>query len=118
VSKWTQGICKINALFQISQAKILLVVRRYFLMGSAGRIKPEKLGIKLKAIRNQLGDSFTQMAGRLSDKKITVLRTDVSRYEKGLREPSLIILLRYAKLVGTTLDTLADDEVEFPVKKE
>ena len=83
-------------------------------MGSASRIKPEKLGEKLIAIRAQFGDSFTQMAERLSDKKITVLRTDVSRYEKGLREPSLLILLRYAKLGKTTLDTLADDEIEFP----
>jgi transcriptional regulator with XRE-family HTH domain len=83
-------------------------------MGSASRSKPEKLGQKLKAIRNQFDDSFTQMADRLSDNKITVLRTDVSRYEKGLREPSLIILLRYAKLVRITIDVLADDEIEFP----
>lgn len=83
-------------------------------MGSAGRLKPEKLGEKLKAIREQFGDSFTQMATRLSDEKLVVLRTDVSRFEKGLREPSLIVLLRYAKLGKTTLDTLADDEVKFP----
>jgi transcriptional regulator with XRE-family HTH domain len=83
-------------------------------MGSAGRIKPEKLGGKLKAIRDQFGDSFTQMAGRLSDGKVAVLRTDVSRYEKGLREPSLLILLRYAKLGKTTLDVLADDELKLP----
>ena len=82
-------------------------------MGSASRIKPEKLGEKLMAIRNQFEYSFSEMAARLSDERITVLRTDVSRYEKGLREPSLVVLLRYAKLAGTTLDVLADDEVKF-----
>ncbi len=87
-------------------------------MGSASRLKPEKLGGKLKAIRNQFEDSFTEMAERLSDKKVTVLRTDVSRYEKGLREPSLIVLLRYARLAGTPLDALADDEIEFPKSKD
>ncbi len=83
-------------------------------MGSAGRLKPEKLGVKLMAIRNQFEYSFSQMAEQLSNDQVKVLRTDVSRFEKGLREPSLIILLRYAKLAGTTLDTLADDEIEFP----
>ena len=83
-------------------------------MGSASRVKPEKLGGKLKSIREKFGDSFTQMAERLSNDKITVLRTDVSRYEKGLREPSLIVLLRYAKLGKTNLNTLADDEINFP----
>jgi len=83
-------------------------------MGSAGRVKPEKLGKKLMAIRNQFEYSFSQMAERLSDEKARVLRTDISRFEKGLREPSLIILLRYAKLASTTLDALADDEIEFP----
>lgn len=82
-------------------------------MGSASRAKPEKLGEKLLAIRNQFALSFTQMAERLSDEKIVVLRTDVSRYEKGLREPSLLILLRYAKLGKTTIDALADDSIEF-----
>lgn len=83
-------------------------------MGSASRVKPEKLGRKLTKIRNHFGDSFSQMAERLSDEKVVILRTDVSRYEKGLREPSLITLLRYAKLIGTTLDILADDELELP----
>lgn len=87
------------------------------LMGSASRVKPERLGEKLMAIRNQFDYSFSEMAARLSDEKIMVLRTDVSRYEKGLREPSLIILLRYAKLGKTTLDALADDGVKFPKLK-
>ncbi len=83
-------------------------------MGSANRKKPEKLGQKLKAIRDGFEYSFTQMAEKLSDNEITVLRTDVSRFEKGQREPSLLILLRYARLGKTSIDVLADDEIEFP----
>lgn len=84
-------------------------------MGSAGRAKPEKLGKKLYIIRQSFGDSFSQMAERLSDDKVTVLRTDVSRFEKGLREPSLIVLLKYARLVGINLEILADDELELDI---
>lgn len=80
-------------------------------MGSASRVKPEKLGKKLYLIRQSFGDSFSQMAERLSDDKITVLRTDVSRFEKGLREPSLIVLLKYSRLVNINLEVLADDDL-------
>jgi transcriptional regulator with XRE-family HTH domain len=84
-------------------------------MGSASRTKPEKLGKKLLSIRQSFGYSFSQMAEILSDDKIAVLRTDVSRFEKGLREPSLIVLLRYARLVDISLDVLADDELELNI---
>lgn len=84
-------------------------------MGSAGRAKPEKLGKKLQSIRQSFGDSFSQMAERLSDDKVRVLRTDVSRFEKDLREPSLVVLLRYARLVGVNLEYLADDELDLDI---
>lgn len=84
-------------------------------MGSASRVKPEKLGRKLLSIRQSFGYSFSQMAERLSDNKVTVLRTDVSRFEKGYREPSLIVLLRYARLVDISLDVLVDDELELNI---
>lgn len=83
-------------------------------MGSASRVKPEKLGKKLQIIRESFGYSFSQMAERLSDDKIVVLRTDISRFEKGLREPSLIVLLRYARLVKIILDVLVDDNMDLP----
>lgn len=83
-------------------------------MGSASRVKPEKLGKKLLSIRQSFGYSFSQMAERLSDDKIVVLRTDVSRFEKGLREPSLIVLLRYARLVNINLEILVDDKMDLP----
>ena len=81
-------------------------------MGSASRIKPEFLAAKLLAIRNQLELSQTGMADSLSSNKIKIKRTDVTRYETGIREPALYILLRYSRLGGVSLETLIDDEIE------
>ncbi len=81
-------------------------------MGSASRIKPEFLAVKLLAIRDKLDLSQTGMANSLSCKKIKIKRTDVSRYETGIREPALYILLRYSRLGGVSLEMLIDDEIE------
>lgn len=81
-------------------------------MGSASRIKPEHLAEKLLVVRNNLNLSQTEMAEKLSWKRFKIRRSDVSRYEIGIREPSLIILLQYARLAGVTMEMLVDDEVE------
>ena len=81
-------------------------------MGSASRRKPAKLGEKLKYIRENFEYSFSQMATALSDKDVKVLKTDVHKFEKGEREPNLIILLRYAKLGKTTMEMLVDDKTK------
>lgn len=83
-------------------------------MGSKQRVRPERMGEKLKTIREHYGYSFSQMADVLSDEKVSVLRTDVSRFEKKSREPSYIILLRYARLVKISTDVLIDDGLELP----
>lgn len=83
-------------------------------MGSASRVKPKKLAGKLLAIREHLDYTGLQIAEKLSDDDVIVQRTDIPRFEKGIREPSLIILLRYAKLVNISTDILIDDEQELP----
>lgn len=85
-------------------------------MGSASRVKPKKLPGKLLAIRQHLSYTGQEIAAKLSDNDIKVQRTDIPRFEKGIREPSLIILLRYAKLFGISTDDLIDDEVDLPTK--
>jgi len=37
-------------------------------------------------------------------------------YEKGRREPSLIVLLHYSKLANVSINVLVDDEVELKLK--
>jgi transcriptional regulator with XRE-family HTH domain len=43
-------------------------------------------------------------------------REEVSKYECGLRVPSLLTLLKYARAVGVIVDTLIDDELDLPPK--
>jgi transcriptional regulator with XRE-family HTH domain len=42
--------------------------------------------------------------------------THVSEFERGLREPSLLALLQYARLAGVSTDVLIDDELDLPAK--
>ena len=83
-------------------------------MGSARRAKPAKLGDKLFTVREMLGMSLSKMAVALSDEEARVLRTDVYKFEQGEREPSLIILLRYAKLSRVPMEVFADDKLDLP----
>lgn len=80
-------------------------------MGRAQRIKPAKLGEKLLMIRQRLAYNMPQMAEALSDDLIIVHKQDIFRFEKGEREPSLIITLRYSKIAEITLEALIDDKI-------
>ena len=83
-------------------------------MGSAKRIRPERLGAKLRAIRKDLKCSLSQMARRISNDAISVRPTDISRYELNDREPPLPVLLRYARISSVLVESLIDDELELP----
>lgn len=81
-------------------------------MGSAKRPRPRRLGEKLLSIRNHFGYSLSQMAEKLSDEKVSVVRSEISRFEQNKREPNLLILLRYARLMGVLVESLIDDEMD------
>jgi transcriptional regulator with XRE-family HTH domain len=38
----------------------------------------------------------------------------ISRFENGQREPSLLVILEYAKLAGISTDVLIDDKLSLP----
>ena len=79
-------------------------------MGRSAREKPRKLGKKLKHIRVvELGLSQTEMAEALG---LKINYSAVGQYERGTREPTLPILLKYARLVGVSTDILIDDKLE------
>lgn len=82
-------------------------------MGSV-RVKPSRLAEKLLSIRNILKLSQLEIAEELSFGGIQLRKSDISRYESGLREPPLIILLRYAQLATVSTDILIDDERNLP----
>lgn len=84
-------------------------------MGRRARPKQKRLGTKLRQIREALGLSQDGILRHLGcDKEL--LRTNVSSWEVGDREPALYVLLRYAKTAGICLDVLIDDELDLPRK--
>jgi transcriptional regulator with XRE-family HTH domain len=82
-------------------------------MGRASRERPQKLAEKLLRIRQHLGFSQNEMLTAL-DLKEKVFRSAVSGYELGTREPSLIVILKYARLAGVSVESIIDDEMNLP----
>ena len=79
-------------------------------MGRARRLRPRHLGKKLKQIREHLELSQVGMAQALGFP--TVHPTNISGYERGLREPPYPVLLKYARLIGISTDVLIDDKLQ------
>lgn len=82
-------------------------------MGRATPAKPKRLPEKLLQIRVALGLSQNGILKRmgLPDK---LIQTSISGYERGAREPSLLVLLEYARIAGVYVDVLIDDDLELP----
>lgn len=81
-------------------------------MGRSYRTRPKKLGAKLKLIRVRLGLTQAEMIKALNVKSEPLHPTNVSEYERGKREPPLLVLLRYARLAGVIMDVLVDDKMK------
>lgn len=79
------------------------------------RPKPKRLGEKLRAIREGLALSQTQMLKRLEHEE-TMHYGRISEYETGKREPTLMTLLQYARVAGVYLEDIVDDELDLPKK--
>jgi transcriptional regulator with XRE-family HTH domain len=83
-------------------------------MGHARR-RPERLAEKLLQIRLALGLSQTEMHRRLGVED-EIAYTRISEYELDKAEPTLMVLLRYARVAGVYVDVLIDDEMDLPAK--
>lgn len=84
-------------------------------MGRIARDRPRRLSAKLLQVRQALDLTQEQMLVALNlDKK--VFASAVSGYELGTREPSLPVLLKYARLAGVIMDVLVDDELDLPAR--
>lgn len=82
-------------------------------MGRTPSEKPAKLSKKLCHIRKELNLSQGDMVRQLGlEHKLT--RVDISKYERGVRVPALLTLLRYAQTAGIWVDVLIDDELDLP----
>jgi transcriptional regulator with XRE-family HTH domain len=80
-------------------------------MGTQKRAQPELLAAKLLYIRKRVGLTQPQMLDSLNLKQdLSVGR--ISEYERGVREPNLIVLLHYARAARVSSDDLIDDDVD------
>src|SRR5437588_122959 len=83
-------------------------------MGRSHRPRPARLGEKLRLIRTSLDLTLEQIIERLGYKDSPIYPTNISGMERGEREPPLLLLLAYARLVGISTDVLIDDSLDLP----
>jgi transcriptional regulator with XRE-family HTH domain len=83
-------------------------------MGRTARRKPTRLGEKLLHVREALGLSQNQLIRRLGFEEL--VQGTVSAFESGAREPSLLVLLEYARAANVSVETLIDDSLDLPAK--
>ena len=84
-------------------------------MGKKPRQKPKRLAEKLSRIRAELGVSQSELLRRLGVEN-EIDHTTISKYELGRNEPTLLILLRYARIAGVNVEILIDDNLDLPAK--
>lgn len=84
-------------------------------MGQASRHRPGRLAEKLLYVRVALGLSQNELISRLGlGDELTQAR--ISAYERGVREPPLVVLLNYARAANVSVEALIDDELDLPDK--
>jgi transcriptional regulator with XRE-family HTH domain len=84
------------------------------------RRKPLRLAKKLAVIRGQLGLSQGGLVRQLGLEG-QIERDYVSKFERGILEPTLDVLLAYARAISTTgrgefLEAIIDDKIDLPTR--
>jgi transcriptional regulator with XRE-family HTH domain len=82
-------------------------------MGYTSRRRPTRLAEKLLQIRKALGLSQNEMI-RCLGLEDELIQGTISAYELGNREPSLTVLLQYARVAGVYMEVFVDDELDLP----
>lgn len=82
-------------------------------MGSAARRKPKRLAEKLLEIRTGLGLSQNGLIRRMGFEG-ELNQAQISMFERGIRQPSLLILAAYANVANVYVEVLIFDEVNLP----
>ena len=84
-------------------------------MGAKPRLRQKRLPEKLRAVRDALGLSQTEMLKRFGAEDL-IEYNRISEFESGKREPPLRIILQYARVANVWTDVLIDDELDLPAK--
>jgi transcriptional regulator with XRE-family HTH domain len=77
------------------------------------RQSPKKLGKKMREVRLRLDMTQEEVAKHLG--------TDsgaISRYERGLRDPSLLEVLAFSRMSGVGMEVLVDDRLRLAKKPD
>ena len=82
-------------------------------MGQASRATSARLAEKLTQIRLALGLSQNELIRRMNLED-ELMQARISAFERGVREPKLLVLLSYARVAGVYVDALIDDELDLP----
>jgi transcriptional regulator with XRE-family HTH domain len=86
-------------------------------MGRASRHTPKRLAEKLRLIRINLGiATLDEMVAMLHMDEVNLYRSTILEYERGNREPPLVVLLRYSQLANVTINDLVDDKVDLVMR--
>jgi transcriptional regulator with XRE-family HTH domain len=81
-------------------------------MGKKRRAQPKKLAGKLREIRTRLKLGQAQMAMRFENSPGEIYPGLISRFEQGKVEPTLLILLEYARLGRVSMEVLVNDKLK------
>ena len=82
-------------------------------MGARPRLRQKRLPEKLRAIRDALGISQSEMLKRLGAEDL-IEYNRISEFETGKGEPPLRIILQYARVANVWTDVLIDDDLDLP----
>ena len=76
------------------------------------RAMPKKLGKKLLQIRLNLGMSQREIVKALKYHDTPLRASQISQYESGQREPTMMLVLAYARLAKVSVESLIDDKMK------
>ena len=76
------------------------------------RAMPKKLGKKLLQIRMNLGMSQREIVKALKYHDTPLRASQISQYEQGQREPTMMLVLAYARLAKVSVESLIDDKMK------
>ena len=76
------------------------------------RAMPKKLGKKLLQIRLRLGMSQREIVKALDYTATPLRASQVSQYAQGQREPTMMLVLAYARLAKVPMEYLVDVKVK------
>ena len=84
-------------------------------MGRASRRRfmPSRLGEKFMQIRAALNLTQQGMLERL-DLPAEITQSNISAYERGTKEPPLLVIMKYAEVANVWIDVLVNDSLDLP----